>query len=122
MKISAFAVSWKLGGLQGYGIDCSNRVLHSMCLTHLIQITLAYKSFVLGPFNLGRFGIIVGWIAAVWVVAIPILSSLMIAYPISSPTLNYTPVAVGRLMLFTISSWIFNAGHWFKGPVTNIEI
>lgn len=84
------------------------------------RVTLARNSFVPGPFNLGRFGLVVGWIAVLWVVTISILFSLPVAYPITTETLNYTPAAVGGLLLLTVSSWILSARHWFKGPVTNI--
>ncbi|KAL4351407.1 hypothetical protein GQ457_06G005170 [Hibiscus cannabinus] len=59
------------------------------------RVSLARKSFVPGPFNLGRYGVVVGWIAVLWVVTISILFSLPVAYPVTSETLNYTPVAVG---------------------------
>lgn len=85
------------------------------------RITLARKTFVPGPFNLGRFGMIVGWIAVLWVTTITVLFSLPVAYPINKDTLNYTPVAVGGLLILTVSSWVLSARHWFKGPITNID-
>ncbi|XP_034926520.1 amino-acid permease BAT1 [Populus alba] len=85
------------------------------------RVTLARKSFIPGPFNLGRYGVLVGWIAVLWVATISILFSLPVTYPITNETLNYTPVAVGGLLILTISSWILWARHWFKGPITNVE-
>ncbi|KAF5450945.1 hypothetical protein F2P56_031254 [Juglans regia] len=85
------------------------------------RVTLARKSFIPGPFNLGRYGIIVGWVAVLWVVTISVLFSLPVAYPITNETLNYTPVAVGCLFVLTVSSWIFSARHWFRGPITNVD-
>ncbi|KAJ0094831.1 hypothetical protein Patl1_15083 [Pistacia atlantica] len=85
------------------------------------RVTLARKSFIPGPFNLGRYGVLVGWVAVLWVATISVLFSLPVAYPITSETLNYTPVAVGGLLVLTISSWIFGARHWFRGPITNID-
>ncbi|KAK7854302.1 amino-acid permease bat1 [Quercus suber] len=61
------------------------------------RVTLAHKSFIPGPFNLGRYGILVGWIAVLWVATISVLFSLPVSYPITNETLNYTPVAVGCL-------------------------
>ncbi|XVF44231.1 hypothetical protein PTKIN_Ptkin02bG0103900 [Pterospermum kingtungense] len=86
-----------------------------------LRVTLARKTFNPGPFNLGRYGVLVGWIAVLWVATISVLFSLPVAYPITSETLNYTPVAVGGLLLITISSWILSARHWFTGPITNID-
>ncbi|OWM68029.1 amino-acid permease BAT1 homolog isoform X4 [Punica granatum] len=85
------------------------------------RVTLARKSFVPGPFNLGRFGVLVGWVAVLWVATISILFSLPVAYPITKETLNYTPVAVGGLLILTISTWIFSARHWFTGPIKNLD-
>ena len=85
------------------------------------RVTLARKSFVPGPFNLGRFGILIGWISVLWVAIISVLFSLPVAYPITKETLNYTPVAVGGLFILTLSYWILSARHWFKGPITNID-
>ncbi|KAK4779475.1 hypothetical protein SAY87_015581 [Trapa incisa] len=87
----------------------------------VFRVTLAQKSFAPGPFNLGRFGILVGWIAVIWVATISVLFSLPVAYPITRENLNYTPVAVGGLLILTVSSWVFSARHWFKGPITNVE-
>ncbi|CAN4121765.1 unnamed protein product [Withania somnifera] len=86
----------------------------------LFRVTLARKSFTPGPFNLGSYGILVGWIAVLWVALISVLFSLPVAYPITDQTLNYTPVAVGGLLILVVSSWILSARHWFKGPITNI--
>ena len=85
------------------------------------RVTLAGKSFVPGPFNLGRYGLLVGWVAVLWVATISVLFSLPVAYPITTETLNYTPVAVCGLLILTVSAWIFSARHWFKGPITNID-
>ncbi|KAG8382843.1 hypothetical protein BUALT_Bualt05G0120500 [Buddleja alternifolia] len=59
------------------------------------RVTLARKSFTPGPFNLGRYGVLVGWVAVLWVATISVLFSLPVAYPVTGETLNYTPVAVG---------------------------
>ena len=85
------------------------------------RVTLARKSFIPGPFNLGRYGVLVGWISVLWVATISILFSLPVTYPITNETLNYTPVVVGGLLILTISSWILSARHWFRGPVSNVE-
>ncbi|MED6132301.1 Mitochondrial branched-chain amino acid (BCAA) aminotransferase [Stylosanthes scabra] len=84
-------------------------------------VTLAGKYFVPGPFNMGRFGLIVGWVAVLWVLTISVLFSLPVSYPITIKTLNYTPVAVGCLLILVVSYWLISGRHWFKGPVTNLK-
>ncbi|KAG4907542.1 hypothetical protein JHK86_056026 [Glycine max] len=87
----------------------------------IFRVTLAQKHFVPGPFNLGRYGIIIGWVSVLWVVFISILFSLPVSYPITIQTLNYTPVALGCLIILVVSYWILSARHWFKGPITNVK-
>ncbi|CAN6330431.1 unnamed protein product [Urochloa humidicola] len=98
----------------------------ALCIAYalpiLFRVMLARKSFVPGPFNLGRNSIVIGWIAVLWVATITILFSLPVSYPVTKNTLNYTPVAVGGLFTLVLSSWIISARHWFKGPVTNLEV
>eukprot|EP00252_Welwitschia_mirabilis_P006812 TRINITY_DN17714_c0_g2_i1.p1 TRINITY_DN17714_c0_g2~~TRINITY_DN17714_c0_g2_i1.p1 ORF type:complete len:104 (-),score=4.97 TRINITY_DN17714_c0_g2_i1:206-517(-) len=86
----------------------------------LFRVTIGRKNFVQGPFNLGRFSLLVGWISILWVFIITILFSLPVAYPITRDTLNYTPIAVGGLFILTLGSWVIYGRHWFKGPVTNL--
>ena len=85
------------------------------------RVTLAQKHFVAGPFNLGRYGIIVGWAAVIWVVIISVLFSLPVSYPIAIQTFNYTPVAVGSLLVLVVAFWILTAHRWFKGPLTDVK-
>ncbi|KAF8390084.1 hypothetical protein HHK36_024605 [Tetracentron sinense] len=59
------------------------------------RVKLGRKSFIPGPFNLGRYGIFVGWVVVLWVVTISILFSLPVAYPITKDTLNYTLLQSG---------------------------
>ncbi|XP_062109453.1 amino-acid permease BAT1 homolog [Humulus lupulus] len=93
----------------------------SYALPIFFRVTLARKSFVPGPFNLGRYGVLVGWIAVTWVAIISIFFSLPVAFPVTMETLNYTPVAVGGLFILIVSSWFLRARHWFRGPLTNID-
>ncbi|KAL0372658.1 UNVERIFIED_CONTAM: Amino-acid permease BAT1 [Sesamum calycinum] len=86
------------------------------------RVTLARKSFRPGPFNLGRYSVVVGWIAVLWVATISVLFSLPVAYPITKETLNYTPVAVGGLLILTVSSWILSARHWFRGKKERADV
>ncbi|KMT08198.1 hypothetical protein BVRB_6g143200 isoform B [Beta vulgaris subsp. vulgaris] len=94
----------------------------SYALPIFFRVTVARKSFVPGPFNLGQYGILVGWIAVAWVITISLLFSLPVAFPINTETLNYTPIAVGGLLILITSSWFFSARYWFKGPHKNVGV
>ncbi|TVT97966.1 hypothetical protein EJB05_56766, partial [Eragrostis curvula] len=110
-----------LVAFQAMASVATTAVCIAYALPTLFRITLGRKCFVPGPFNLGRYGVLVGWIAVLWVATITVLFSLPVSYPVTKNTLNYTPVAVGGLFTLVLSSWILNARHWFKGPVTNLR-
>lgn len=63
------------------------------------------KDFVPGPWNLGRFSAIIGWVAIVWVVIICILFVLPPASPVTVATFNYAAVAVVVVIIFAAVTW-----------------
>ncbi|KAL6613816.1 hypothetical protein ACP70R_036086 [Stipagrostis hirtigluma subsp. patula] len=86
------------------------------------RVTTARKSFVPGPFHLGRFGVAVGWVAVGWVALVTVLFCLPVAYPVAEDNFNYTPVAVGGVLLLSLGSWVLHARFWFQGPITNVDV
>lgn len=86
-----------------------------------LRVTAARRSFVPGPFHLGRHAaLVVGWIAVAWVALVTVLFSLPVAYPVTQVNFNYTPVAVGGVLLLTVGAWVSHARFLFQGPVTNV--
>lgn len=79
------------------------------------------KNFQKGPFNLRFASRPVGIIACLWIGFISIVFCLPTANPVDDQTLNYTPVAVGIVALWTFGSWFFWARKWFTGPIPQIE-
>ena len=65
------------------------------------------ESFQRGPWHLGRWSYVVGWIAVVWVVIITILFMLPQVGPITLTTFNYASIAVLVVIGF--------AGHLLAG-------
>src|SRR4249920_2837718 len=74
------------------------------------------ESFQRGPWHLGRWSYVVGWIAVVWVVFITILFMLPTVSPIGFGNFNYTVVAVLVVLGFAGIYWLVSAKNWFKGP------
>ncbi|BAT93820.1 hypothetical protein VIGAN_08035800, partial [Vigna angularis var. angularis] len=85
------------------------------------RVTLAQKHFAPGPFNLGRYGIIVGWATVVWAVIISVLFSLPFLYSIVIQTFNFAPVAVGSVLAHVVVFWKLTGHRWFKDPLTDIK-
>jgi amino acid transporter len=74
------------------------------------------ESFQRGPWHLGRWSYLVGWIAVIWVVFITILFMLPTASPIGWGNFNYTVVAVVVVLGFAGVYWLVSARNWFTGP------
>ena len=74
------------------------------------------SAFHPGPWKLGKWGPVFGWVAIVWVVFICILFMLPAAKPINADTFNYTPVAVVAVIGFAGIWYAVSARKWFKGP------
>ncbi|MBF9129862.1 amino acid permease [Plantactinospora sp. S1510] len=76
--------------------------------------------FVPGPWNLGRWSALVGWLAIGWVGVICVLFVLPTSGPVTAETFNYTIVAVVVVLGAAWLWWVLSARHWFTGPRQNI--
>src|SRR5580693_807107 len=74
------------------------------------------ENFRRGPWHLGRWSYLVGWIAVIWVVFITILFMLPTASPIGWGNFNYTVIAVLVVLGFAGIYWLVSAKNWFTGP------
>ena len=73
-------------------------------------------NFQRGPWHLGRWSYVVGWIAVTWVVIIFFLFMLPTLSPIHWTNFNYTVVAVVAVIGFAGIYWLVSARKWFTGP------
>ena len=69
-----------------------------------------------GPWHLGRWSYLVGWIAVTWVVIIFFLFMLPQVGPVTLKTFNYASIAVLVVIGFAGIYWLASARNWFKGP------
>ena len=60
-------------------------------------------------------------VACLWIAFITIIFCLPNVNPVTSQTLNYTPLAVGIVSIWTFGSWIVTARKWFVGPIRQIQ-
>jgi amino acid permease (GABA permease) len=74
------------------------------------------ESFVRGPWHLGRWSYVIGWVAVVWVAFITVLFMLPTVNPITRGNFNYTVVAVAVVLGFAWIYWMVSAKNWFTGP------
>jgi amino acid transporter len=80
-------------------------------IAYVVPVFLRRRSseFTTGPWNLGRWSPLVGWVAIGWVIFICILFVLPPASPVTIDTFNYAPIAVVVVIIFATVSW-FVAG------------
>ena len=75
------------------------------------------SDFTPGPWNLGRWSGLIGWVAVVWVVIICILFVLPPVSPVDVSTFNYAPVAVLVVLAFAFVSWhVSGKKNFMTGP------
>jgi amino acid permease (GABA permease) len=73
--------------------------------------------FRAGPWNLGRWSAVIGWIAVAWVAFIVVLFMLPPANPVTVNTFNYAPVAVVTVLVFATVTWFIGGRHHFMKDV-----
>ncbi|HET8599766.1 MAG TPA: amino acid permease [Segeticoccus sp.] len=74
------------------------------------------ENFQPGPWHLGRWSPLIGWVAVVWVCVICVMFILPPVRPITVDTFNYAPVAVVAVFLFATISWFVGGRtHFMKG-------
>jgi amino acid permease (GABA permease) len=75
------------------------------------------RDFTPGPWNLGRWSALIGWVAVVWVIIICILFVLPPVAPVDVSTFNYAPVAVVVVLAFALISWqVSGKKNFMTGP------
>jgi amino acid permease (GABA permease) len=72
--------------------------------------------FVPGPWSLGRWSGVVGWLGVAWGVVICVLFMLPEVSPITAKTFNYAPIAVAIVLVIAGGWWAVSARKWFTGP------
>lgn len=92
--------------------------LYIAYVTPTLLRRLRGDAFEPGPWQLGRWSPVVGWIGIVWVGIITVLFVLPTLNPITWDTFNYAPVAVGVVILSAGGWWLISARKWYRGPVS----
>lgn len=84
------------------------------------------RTFKPGPFYLGKAGsLFINIIALTYVLFITAVFIMPTAFPVTSTSLNWAPVAVGIVLVWTFGYWllpVWGARHWFCGPPVAMEI
>ena len=81
----------------------------------LLRITVARTSFVPAEWNLGRHSLAVQTVAFLWGLLMIIVLCLPSVYPVEISNLNYSPLALGAILIYALASWHLGAKRWFRG-------
>ncbi|KIW04598.1 uncharacterized protein PV09_04346 [Verruconis gallopava] len=69
-----------------------------------------------GPYSLGRWGIPLNLLGFVFLVFNGTIFNFPTIKPVNSDTMNYTPAAIGVIMLISIITWVTTGHRYFTGP------
>ncbi len=72
-----------------------------------------HPDFEVGPWNLGRWSPLIGWVAVGWVVVICVLFVLPPVSPVTADSFNYAPIAVVAVLVFATVTWFLGGRQHF---------
>ena len=82
-----------------------------------VFLRLVHKDrFKVGPWNLGKWSPLVGWLAIGWTIFGAVIFMLPVATPITVANFNFTGVVFVIVWLILIPWYMLSVRHWFKGP------
>ena len=116
------APAYWLGSIVAYFAVTAVGVI-GLYIAYIIPIFLrrrAGDAFQEGPWKLGKWSALIGWIAVIWVALIVVILMLPqfnwgdgIKF---IDVFNFTPVIVGGVFIITGLWWVISAHKWFTGP------
>ena len=68
-----------------------------------------------------RWSLVIGCTAFVWLMFTSLIFMLPTVNPTTRLTFNYTPAAIGGVILMITLVWLFSARRWFAGPKIEID-
>lgn len=87
----------------------------------LCRIIWARNTFSKGPFNLGRFGLIINVISCIWICFFGVILCIPSVSPVAADTMNWASVMIVGIMGFSVVFWITNGRKYYKGPIHTTE-
>ncbi|KAI8806310.1 amino acid transporter [Cladochytrium replicatum] len=87
-----------------------------------LRHTIGKDKFKPGPWNLGKWSPIVGWISILWVALITVLFCLPAVNPVQVNNFNYASIMVVGVFIIIMAWWVVDARRWFKGPKIAREV
>ena len=87
---------------------------HFYLIPILLRITVARNTFVPAEFSLGWWSLPMGCVSVLWCGFMTVVLCLPQETPISASNFNYSPIALGGLLVFSFVYWTFSGRYWFR--------
>ena len=90
-------------------------------LAYIIPVYLRLRKgdeFQRGPWHLGSWSKLVGWVAVAWVVFMSVMFLLPQVSPITRDSFNYAPIALAAVLVLATAWWFISARGSYTGPVS----
>ncbi len=94
----------------------------SLAIPTFLRVTVARRTFVPGPWHLGRFSLPVGITSVIFVTLIFMILVFPPEYPIKKDwsNFNFAPLVIAGVLLFVNAWWLVSARKRFRGRLRNI--
>jgi hypothetical protein len=91
--------------------------LASYVIPILLRVTVAKDTFRPSEFSLGLWSVPCGWVAVGWGVLMTLVLCLPEVAPITAANVNYSPLVLIAVLLYSVGMWHLSAKFWFKNAI-----
>ncbi|KAL0079629.1 amino acid/polyamine transporter I [Phycomyces blakesleeanus] len=87
----------------------------------VLRITVSRTKFTPGPWHLGRFSIVIGYISSAWLLFTCALFICPTEAPVTADNMNYAVIPFVVIMAFSTGYYMIWGRKWFTGPVRVVD-
>ncbi|KAG2222496.1 hypothetical protein INT45_012810 [Circinella minor] len=73
-----------------------------------------------GPFNLGRYSLIINFFAVAWIAFFGVILCIPSVHPVDPVTMNWASLMIGAILIFSLVFWFISGRKNFKGPIKTL--
>ena len=73
-----------------------------------------------GPFNLGRYSLLINSIAVAWIAFFGVILCIPSVSPVDPVTMNWASLMIGSILIFSLAFWFISGRKNYKGPMQTL--
>ncbi|KAI7848423.1 amino acid/polyamine transporter I [Circinella umbellata] len=73
-----------------------------------------------GPFNLGRYSLLINTIAVAWIAFFGVILCIPAVSPVDPVTMNWASLMIGAILIFSLAFWFISGRKNYKGPMQTL--